>query len=215
MVLNSYIIFDKYYMRYDEWYHVRENIRVSENLCVRILAPFNHILDIGVGTAALLEGIKGVITGIDPAEKPLLIASRRGVLTINSFGEELPFIDESFDTILLIVTICFLEDPLKVLREAHRVLRRNGYLITCFIPRESIWAKHYIFLKNSGRSVFYKYARFYSIDELHQLLYEAGFYVKEYCSTLFYDPLKPPVIEYPVKSLDPDAGFICVKAEKK
>ncbi len=212
--MESYRVFDKYYRRYDEWYLIHDNIRRLENKCIRTLTPYGRILDIGVGTAALLEGVRGVIVGIDPAEKPLAIASKRGVLPVNGFGEELPFIDEYFDTVLIVVTICFLQDPLRVLHEAWRVLRRGGFLITCFVPRSSCWGRHYVFLRDSGRSVFYRYARFYDANEVLYMLSIAGFHVRDYCSILKTPPYQPVGVENPVIGLHPYAGFVCVRAVK-
>lgn len=75
---------------------------------------------------ALTKDIDGLVIGVDPAEKPLLLASRRGILAVNTYGENLPFMDEVFDNIITSVTICFPPDPYPILLEAYRVLRRNG-----------------------------------------------------------------------------------------
>ncbi len=208
-------LFDKYYIDYDEWYMRNRNIGMTESLCIRRLCPYGRILDIGVGTGALTKDISGLIIGVDPAEKPLLIASKRGILTINAYGENLPFMDEVFDTVIMSVTICFLPDPYPVLREAYRVLKRDGFLILCFVPRSSTWGKYYLFLKYSLKSRFYRYARFYDIDEVYELLSSTGFRVRDICSTLFKGPVEPGAIEEPVMGFIEGAGFYCVRAEKK
>lgn len=41
-------------------------------------------------------------------------------------GEELPFEDKSFDTIVCTWTLCSLRDPGRALAQCHRVLRRSG-----------------------------------------------------------------------------------------
>ena len=43
--------------------------------------------------------------------------------------ERTPFDDESFGTVFLIVTLCFLDYPLEVLNEANRVLAPGGYIL--------------------------------------------------------------------------------------
>jgi SAM-dependent methyltransferase len=37
-------------------------------------------------------------------------------------GEQLPFRNKAFSGVVLVVTLCFVDDPLRVLREAHRLL---------------------------------------------------------------------------------------------
>mgnify|MGYP001772639094 CR=1 FL=1 len=76
--------------------------------------------------------------GLDPAENPLKIASERGFLPVNGYGEELPFRDNAFDTVLVIMTLCFGENPLTLLLEAYRVCRRGEKIIVCIVPRNSV-----------------------------------------------------------------------------
>ncbi len=207
-------VFNEYYKRYDQWYIRNLNIAVSERLCVGMLAPYGLILDIGVGTGFLTRKLSKTMIGIDPAEKPLLLASSRGFLTINGFGEELPFRSNVFDTILLIVTLCFTRNPCRVLREAYRVLKKNGKIITCIVPRDSPWGQHYIMLKTRGENIFYEHARFYTLSELEDMIRSTGFTVKRYCSTLTYPPKIPSYIEYPILDKVENAGFVCIEAYK-
>jgi ubiquinone/menaquinone biosynthesis C-methylase UbiE len=44
-------------------------------------------------------------------------------------AEELPFEDESFDTVLVTLTLCTAQDPARALSEARRVLRPGGNLV--------------------------------------------------------------------------------------
>jgi len=208
-------VFNKYYLKYDAWYANNLNIAASERLCIKLLAPHGVILDIGVGTGFLTSGLSETLIGVDPAENPLMIASGRGVLTVNAYGEELPFRDGAFDTVLVVVTLCFADKPLDLLREAHRVCRRGGRLIACIVPRESAWGRLYTMRKMRGESVFYEYARFYSIREVEEMIYNAGFKVRRHCSTLTYSPYTPPYIEYPRLQRDEEAGFVCIEALKE
>ena len=98
-------------MRYDEWYLRNYSIALSERLCIELLAPIGSILDIGVGSGFLTHSLSKKMIGLDPAEKPLRLASLRGFLTVNGYGEELPFRDRVFDTVLVIVTLCLSLKP--------------------------------------------------------------------------------------------------------
>lgn len=44
-------------------------------------------------------------------------------------GEQLPFENARFDTVVLVLTLCTVNDPLAVLREAKRVMKPDGILL--------------------------------------------------------------------------------------
>ncbi len=48
----------------------------------------------------------------------LKLAKERGIQVIQGVGEELPFRDGTFDFVLIVVTFCFVENPVNILREA-------------------------------------------------------------------------------------------------
>ncbi len=73
--------------------------------------------------------------GIDPSGKLLDYArdaaARRGLQADirEGVGEDIPFVDESFDTVVCTYTLCSVDDPVKVLSEVHRVLRPGGQML--------------------------------------------------------------------------------------
>ena len=71
----------------------------------------------------------GIETGIDPSIKLLEMARRRGIAGFLARGEEDCFAEETFGAVFLIVTLCFLDSPMAVLREAHRVLKTGGRIV--------------------------------------------------------------------------------------
>jgi len=206
-------VFDEYWSVYDEWYVRNYTLWVSECLCLKSLGTAGLVLDIGVGTGIFRKCVQGYVVGVDPALKPLALASERGVTPVSALGEHLPFRSGVFDWAVIIVTICFLSDPLKVLQEVNRVLRSGGYVATCFVPKESEWGKYYIMKAWRGESLFYKYAKFYSVREVLKLLFSAGFSFREFTSTLCGDPRTPPTVELPKRN-SRSCGFVCVKAVK-
>ena len=209
----SYEVFDEYWCTYDEWYVKNYSVWVSECLCLKLLGTAGLVLDVGVGTGIFRKCMLGYVVGVDPALKPMALATERGVAPVSAFGEHLPFRSGVFDWAVLVVTICFLSDPIKVLQEVNRVLRFGGYIAICFVPKESEWGKYYIMKAWRGESLFYKYARFYSVREILDLLFSAGFSFREFTSTLCRDPRTPPTIELPKRNSS-SCGFVCVKAVK-
>jgi len=53
------------------------------------------------------------------------------------------FTDEEFDFVLIVVTLCFVDDPEKVIEEAKRVLKKGGRIIVGIIDRNSKIGKSY------------------------------------------------------------------------
>lgn len=169
----SYRVFDKYADEYDQWYRDNTIIWINELECVRSLEPHGITLDIGVGTGAFVNAVKGFIIGLDPALNMLVKAHKRGVEVVNGFGEFLPFRSDSFDTIMMIVALEFVDDPDKVLKEARRVLKPMGKLIICFIQRDSEWGEYY--MSSSGSHKFMSIARLYTLDEVLVAALRHGF----------------------------------------
>jgi len=164
---------------------------------------------VGTGTGFFAWRL-GVEYGIDPSVHMLELARMRGVEVVAGVGEALPFRDSVFGAVLLVVTLCFVDDPASVVREAARVLRPGGYLVACIVPRESEWGRYYESIKNS--SPFYRIARFLSTVEVEALVEGAGLKTVKWVSTLTYGPLDVPRPEEPFEGLG--GGFSCLRARK-
>ena len=168
-------------------------------------------LDLGVGTGIFSVEI-GVRVGVDPAINMLRIAKDRGVDVVQTVGENLPFRDGLFDYVVMIVTLCFLDNPKASLMQIWKVLKEHGFLAVCIVPKNSPWGEFYIEKSKQG-NVFYRYAHFYTVEDMEKMLRECGFKVVEYKSTLSYSPYDRPRVEEPVSDFK-DKGFVCVKAVK-
>jgi ubiquinone/menaquinone biosynthesis C-methylase UbiE len=171
-------------------------------------------LEIGVGTGRFAEAL-GIEYGVDISGRVLEFAKRRGITVVEGSGERLPFPDESFGSIFIIVTLCFVENPEKVLEEASRVLTRDGRLILGLILKESPWARFYM-MKGEAGNVFYKNATFYSFNELKVMIRKSRLTIIKVCSTIFQKPTEKPLrFEAPRRGYYGKAGFVAVKAGKK
>jgi ubiquinone/menaquinone biosynthesis C-methylase UbiE len=209
-------IFDNLTNKYDEWYDSEDGkpLFESELRCLKSMvenAPV-PILEIGVGTGRFAMQFHDVI-GIDPSVNALKIAKERGVKTFHGYGEKLPFEDESFGCVLIIMTLCFVENPLNVLREAKRVLKKDGRIIIGFVPKNSPWGIFYGEKKKAGNP-FYSNATFYSIRDLEVLLQKTGLEISRIRSTLLQRPDEPRNIEEPVEGYAKDAGFLCIETKR-
>ena len=154
----------------------------------------------------------GCLVGVDPSLRMLSLARDKGLEAVVGRGERLPIASGSVSTVLLIVTLCFVDDPLAVLREVFRVLVDGGVLIACIVPRESEWGRYYRMLGEEGH-VFYRRARFYSVEEVVDLGRSVGFVVESVTATLSYPPGVGEWVEEPVEYSGVE-GFACVRFRK-
>lgn len=209
-------VFDVLTDKYDAWYDSDDGkpLYESELKCLRPMvesAP-GPILEVGVGTGRFAMHFPDV-TGIDPSANALRMAEKRGIKTLLGKGENLPFENESFGCILIIVTLCFVDRPLDVLREAKRVLRKDGSIIIGLVPKESSWGAFYEEKKRAGHP-FYGDARFYTLKDVEDMLQATGMKIAKIASTLLQRPDGPRRAEEPSECYVKGAGFLCIEAKK-
>jgi SAM-dependent methyltransferase len=170
-------------------------------------------LEIGVGSGRFAQAL-GIETGIDPSIRLLEMARNRGITALLGSGEQELFKEGSFGTAFLIVTLCFLASPLEVLKETSRILMPGGKLVLGLVLKESPWGQFYDTEKARGHR-FYRYATFYTHDEVARLIARAGFAIEKIISTLFQRPGEVRRTEGTREGYFPDAGFTIIVAGKK
>jgi ubiquinone/menaquinone biosynthesis C-methylase UbiE len=97
-----------------------------------------RVLEIGAGSGLNLplygDGTDQVCA-VEPSPALVRMARRRAaaaslpVLLVRAMGEDLPFRDGTFRTVLSTWTLCTIPDPLRALREMRRVLTPGGRLV--------------------------------------------------------------------------------------
>ncbi|WP_321422414.1 class I SAM-dependent methyltransferase [uncultured Methanobacterium sp.] len=165
--------FENYSKKYDEWFDKNRFIYESELQAVKELLPSGKTgIEVGVGSGRFAAPL-GIKLGLDPSRKMGEIAKKRGIKVIEGVAESLPFPDSHFDFILMVTTICFLDDVDRAFNEANRVLKPGGFIIIGFIDAESSLGKFYEEIRS--KSEFYQHARFYSVNEVILLMKNAHF----------------------------------------
>jgi SAM-dependent methyltransferase len=207
--------FDSLAKEYDAWFEEEGKlifaIEVKTLQSVLPLLP-KPWLEIGVGSGRFAQAL-GIDTGIDPSARLMEIAEGRGVTTFRARGEEEFFNKETFGTVFLIVTLCFVGSPLAVLKEAQRILKPEGKVVLGLVLRESPWGRFYQ-RKKGQEHRFYKYANFYSYQEVEKLLRDSGFTIEKIVSTLFQKPGEVKEMEAPKDGFSTNAGFTVMIAAK-
>ena len=133
--------------------------RVHPEVLQQLLAsgffgPETRVLDVGCGTgnyaAALNEATSCRVSGVDPSSRMLerARAAAPWESLARSSGESLPFGDDALDVVMSTDVIHHIGDRHAYFREAVRVLRPGGHLVTVTdshdtIPRRRPLSRHF------------------------------------------------------------------------
>lgn len=204
--------FDRNVDQYEQWFVDNPLAYVSELRAVRELVPTNsNGIEIGLGTGRFAAPL-GITRGIEPSRSMAELARKKGIEVVAGVAEHLPFTDNEFGFVLMVTTVCFLDDMDMALREVRRVLKPGGALVIGFVDRDSPLGKDYQARKDT--SAFYQHATFYTTKDIAAALEKAGFGAFEYRQTLF-QPLETMAEVEPVKEGYGQGSFVVVRAEKK
>jgi ubiquinone/menaquinone biosynthesis C-methylase UbiE len=135
--------------------HRRVHPEVLQQLLASgIFAPQTRVLDVGCGTgnyaATLTDATRCRVSGVDPS--PRMLERARDAAPWESLaqssGESLPFGDDAFDVVMSTDVIHHIGDRDAYFREAARVLRPGGHLVTVTdshdaIPRRRPLSSHF------------------------------------------------------------------------
>jgi SAM-dependent methyltransferase len=207
--------FDLYYEDYDRWFEMvgKDIFKLEVKAIKQISHKFRKpIVEVGIGTGRFGEALN-VDFGFDPSYPAIRLAKRRGLDVFVGKAEKIPIKTSSINTAFLIVTICFVDDVKKAFSEINRIINIGGRLITGFVPINSNWGEFYEKKKKEGHK-FYKYARFFSYEEVLNIYKKYGFYIEDVISTLLSPPLTSLSMEIR-KGYNPSAGFIIIGGKKE
>ena len=201
--------FEKYSEEYDQWFNNHPDLYAAEIEAIRRLIPSTEAegMEVGVGSGKFAVPL-GIKVGVEPSEKMASIARLQGIDVHSGVAEDLPFSDGRFDFVMMVTTICFVDDIVKSFKEAFRVLKIDGFIIIGFVDKESELGKQYSEKKENSR--FYKDATFFSVPEVLSYLNVSGFVVSNVLQTLIPGEIPNTILEGFGKG-----SFVVIKGVKK
>jgi len=173
--------------------------RLVRKLILEMAGPLEgrRVLDVGCGdgTHSLGAAAAGArVTGVDASPEMLEAARKRakerGVGAALEVGDarSLPFADGTFDVVLAVTVLCFIEDVDLAIGEMARVLRPGGRIMVGELGRWSVWAALRRVRGWLGAST-WRIARFRSAAELSRRLAGAGLLIERVEGAIYYPPI--------------------------
>ncbi len=120
--------------------------RVFENeldYILRELRGYKNILSVGCGPAIIERGLgeNGFdVTGLD-VSKEALEGAPDSIRTVVGLAENMDFRDSSFDAVIFIASLQFVNDYKKAIRETLRVLKPGGKILVMLLNPDSKFFK--------------------------------------------------------------------------
>lgn len=156
-----------------------------------------RVLDVGCGDGAYAVAVaeRGAhVVGVDASARMLQAARDRATLKGLTLDlregdvRQLPFADASFDVVLAITVLCFVEDANRALSEMARVLTPGGRLVIGELGRFSTWAA-WRWLRGWLGARTWRTARFRTARELVRLTRTADLVVERVEGAIYYPPI--------------------------
>lgn len=162
-------------------------IQKEQELLIEWLSPQaeNYYLDIGCSTALYARLVKKAepkaqIVALDFSRQMLeearikAEADQTDLFLLRADARKLPFYGATFDGLMMGGTMNELTDPVKVLYEARRVIKKDGVFFMMHLVKADVWYGRLL-----QDSIGYGGITFWTIEESNQMFERAGFSVAD------------------------------------
>jgi len=160
-----------YYLENNHWWF-KGRRRIISDIIKKLFSKKEKIkiLDVGCGTGSEIEFFSnfGQVIGIDSSKEAIDLCLHRGLedKVVEANAKKLPFIDESFNLVLILDILEHIQCPNSAILEICRVLKKEGFAIFTVPAYNFLWSEHD---KISG------HYRRYNIKDLRSTLELKGF----------------------------------------
>lgn len=140
--MQRYLYKDLYNLEDRHWWHKAKRELVSYYLKQNFLSK-NKILDVGCGTGKNIEAFSkfGTVWGIDSSSQAISFCKKRGLKNVVRGNiEKIPFSNQSFNFVTALDVLEHVDDQ-KALKEIHRVLKNEGFLIITIPAFPELWSR--------------------------------------------------------------------------
>jgi ubiquinone/menaquinone biosynthesis C-methylase UbiE len=149
--------------------------QVELDYLLQHLEGSRDILSIGCGPAIIesqlsKHGFK--VTGLDVSQEALNCAPDQ-IRTVAARAEDMPFPATSFDAVIYVASLQFIEDYRKALKRSVSVLRPNGKMIVMLLNPESVFFKE----KLQNPDSYVRKIRHRNIPEIEKAM-EGSFHIR-------------------------------------
>jgi ubiquinone/menaquinone biosynthesis C-methylase UbiE len=168
---------------------------LEQRLLVAMLTPVTgkRLLDVGCGDGALASDLArrgAIVTGLDADVRAIAAARTRrapvpGLLV--GQAERLPFADATFDRVVAVTVLCFVEHAEQAIAEMTRVLRPGGRLVIGELGYWSLWAAQRRLRAWLGNPI-WREVKFRTARELGALAQAAGLTAIKTRGAIYYPP---------------------------
>jgi sulfide-dependent adenosine diphosphate thiazole synthase len=128
---------------FDDWFNKNQMVFESELLAQKcFLDNPEQTVSIGCGSG-IFDERRGIRMGVEPAEDMARLARKRGMQIKIGTAENIPYEDETVQTVLLGTILSYVKDRRKAIQEAYRILQPGGHIVVSFLAREGSYAMLY------------------------------------------------------------------------
>ncbi|MDD4614783.1 MAG: class I SAM-dependent methyltransferase [Caldisericia bacterium] len=208
-------LFDSLSAHYDDWYKtpLGEFVDTLEQRllwkhCGNLMGK--RVLDVGCGTGIYsirMANLGAHVSAIDASNKMITIAQEKTeqsivpIHFIEAAAENLPFQDHSFDIVVAVSSLEFVDNTYQSFEEIHRVLKPGGKAVVGALNRESVWIQSLMHQPDFDNSI-YRHADFFTYQTVKDLFHQ-------------FDDFATPNIEsavfvnyHPSLFLEPEASYV-------
>lgn len=163
----------------------QEKIESAKNICKNL--QFSNCLDIGCASGFMLSRLQKAFPkkkyfGVDVYDQSMESAKKwyPKITFKKASAEKLPFKDNSFDLIICYETIEHVEKPPQLLKEAKRVLKKDGTFVLAMDSGSLLFRTVWFVWENTKGRV-WKGAHLFPFhhDDLESLIRKSKFKIKE------------------------------------